>query len=160
MLDLQTLAFIILKKPNMPALCSQDAKLQSFQNALAKANYMIMQSTATLETSQRAKEVSDKIVGNVLDSCIHAVTLSTWAVQQLDQVRPDAFKPVLPGHLLPQADVELAETLTGRPKHRQTWKMQPQRFRAPADKPYPYQACTKTQPTHLKSIGRNHKGDR
>ena len=76
-----------LKKPNMPALRSQDAKLQSSQKTLAKANYMIMQSAATLETSRRAKEVSDKIVGDVLDSCIHAVTLSTWAVQQFDQVR-------------------------------------------------------------------------
>ena len=36
-----------LKKPSMPALRSQDAKLQSSQKALAKANYMIMQSAAT-----------------------------------------------------------------------------------------------------------------
>ena len=114
----------------------------------------------------------------MLDSCIHAVTLSTWAVQQLDLVRLDAFKPVLPGHLLPliklppgkhsslfgddlkdrqkivQVDAELAETLTGRSKHRQTWKMQPQRFRAPADKPYPYQARTKTQPIHSTQVRR------
>ena len=90
-----------LKKLNMPALHSQDAKLQLSQKALAKANYIIMQSAATLETSQRAKEVSDNIVGNMLDSCIHAVTLSTWAVQQLDQVRRDACMPVFPGHLLP-----------------------------------------------------------
>ena len=68
-------------------------------------------------------------------------------MQQLDQVRRNAFKPVFTGHLLPltklppgkhsslfgddlkdrkkivQADAELAETLTGRQKHKQTWKM-------------------------------------
>ena len=117
------------------------------------------------------KEVSDNIVGKVLESCIHAVPLSTWTMQQLDQVRRDAFKLVLPGHLLPlikllpgkhsslfgddlkdrqkfvQADAELAETLTGRQKHKQTSKMQTQTFWAPADKPYSYQARTKAQPT-------------
>ena len=35
------------KKPNMPALRSQDAKLQSSQKSLAKANYIIMQSADT-----------------------------------------------------------------------------------------------------------------
>ena len=89
-----------LKKENMPALRSQDAKLQSSQRALTKSNYVIMQSAATLESSHKKNEVTDDIVGKMLDSCIHAVTLSTWAMQQLDQVRRDAFKLVLPGDLL------------------------------------------------------------
>ena len=42
----------------MPPLRSQDAKLQSSQMALPKANYIIMQSAATLETFQKAKEVT------------------------------------------------------------------------------------------------------
>ena len=136
----------------MPALHSQDAKLQSSQRALAKSNYVIMQSAATLESSHKKNEVSDDIVGK---------TLSTWAMQQLDQVRRDAFKLVLPGDLPPltklppvkhsslfgddlkerqkivQAEAELAETLTGQKhKSKQTWKMHTQKYRPPADKPF------------------------
>ena len=165
------------KKLNMPALCSQDAKLQSSQRALAKSNYVLMQSAATLESSHKKNEVSDDIVGKMLDSCIHAVTLST--MQQLDQVRRDAFKPVLPGDLLPltklppvkhsslfgddlkerqkivQAEAELAETLTGQKhKSKQPWKMRTQKYGPTADKPYSYPARTKYQPTQSTQVRR------
>ena len=44
-------------------------------------------------------EINPQLYDAMSDQCIHSLTLNSVAVQQLDQVRRSAFKPVLPAHL-------------------------------------------------------------
>ena len=77
-----------LKDPAMPNIRSRDAKLQETQGSLIKSSYITMK---LAEDLAQAHAMSDQ--------CIHSLTLNSVAVQQLDQVRRSAFKPVLPTHL-------------------------------------------------------------
>ena len=88
-----------LKDPAMPIIRSRDAKLQEAQGSLVKSSYITMKMAEDLVQAQARGDLSPQLYDVLSDHCIHAFTLNSVAVQQLDQVRRLRFKPVLPTHL-------------------------------------------------------------
>ena len=88
-----------LKDPAMPIIRSRDAKLQEAQGALIKSSYITMKLAEDLDQADAKGDINPQLYDKMSDQCIHSLTLNSVAVQQLDQVRRSAFKPVLPTHL-------------------------------------------------------------
>ena len=88
-----------LKDPAMPIIRSRDAKLQEAQGALIKSSYITMKLAEDLDQAHAKGDINPQLYDKMSDQCIHSLTLNSVAVQQLDQVRRSAFKPVLPTHL-------------------------------------------------------------
>ena len=83
----------LASNPAMPIIRSRDAKLQEAQGSLIKSSYV------TMKMAQARGDLSPQLYDVLADHCLHASTLNSVAVQQLDQVRRSGFKPVLPTHL-------------------------------------------------------------
>ena len=77
-----------LKDPAMYAIRNVDARLQEVQATIAKSSYENM---ANMEG-----HLPTNLYELFSDRCLHTVTFTSMAMQQLDQVRRAAFKPVLP----------------------------------------------------------------
>ena len=88
-----------LKDPAMPNIRSRDAKLQEAQGLLIKSSYITMKSAEDLAQAHAKGEINPQLYDAMSDQCNHSLTLNSVAVQQMDQVRRSAFKPVLPAHL-------------------------------------------------------------
>ena len=88
-----------LKDPAMPIIRSRDAKLQEVQCSLVKSSYVTMKMAEDFAQAQARGDLSPQLYDVLSDHCLHAFTLNSVAVQQLDQVRRLGFKPVLPTHL-------------------------------------------------------------
>ena len=88
-----------LKDPAMPIIRSRDAKLQEAQGSFVKSSYVTMKMAEDLAQAQARGDLSPQLYDVLSDHCLHAFTLNSVAVQQLDQVRRLGFKPVLPTHL-------------------------------------------------------------
>ena len=88
-----------LKDPTMPNIRSRDAKLQEAEGSLVKSSYVTMKLAEELAQAHSRGDLSPQIYDVLSDRCLHSLTLNSVAVQQLDQVRRSAFKPVLPAHL-------------------------------------------------------------
>ena len=83
----------------MPNIRSRDAKLQEAQGSLIKSSYITMKLAEDLAQAHAKGDINPQLYDAMSDQCIHSLTLNYVAVQQLDQVRRSAFKPVLPTHL-------------------------------------------------------------
>ena len=88
-----------LKDPAMPNIRSRDAKLQEAEGSLVKSPYVTMKLAEELAQAHSRGDLSPQLYDVLSDRCLHSLTLNSVAVQQLDQVRRSAFKPVLPTHL-------------------------------------------------------------
>ena len=88
-----------LKNPAMPIIKSMDAKLQEAQGSLVKSSYVTMKMAEDLAQAQARGDLFPQLYDVLSDHCLHAFTMNSVAVQQLDQVRRLGFKPVLPTHL-------------------------------------------------------------
>ena len=88
-----------LKDPAMPNIRSRDAKLQEIQGSLVKSSYVTMKLAEDLAQAHSRGDLSHQLYDVLSDHCLHSLTLNSVAVQQLDQVRRSAFKPVLPTYL-------------------------------------------------------------
>ena len=88
-----------LKDPAMPIIRNRDAKLQEAQGSLVKSSYVTMKMAEDLAQAQARGDLSPQLYDVLSDHCLHAFTMNSVAVQQLDQVRRLGFKPVLPTHL-------------------------------------------------------------
>ena len=88
-----------LKDPAMPIIRSRDAELQEAQGSLVKSSYVTMKMAEDLAQAQARGDLSPQLYDVLSDHCLHAFTLNSVAVQQLDQVRRLGFKTVLPTHL-------------------------------------------------------------
>ena len=88
-----------LKDPAMPNIRSRDAKLQEAEGSLVKSSYVTMKLPEELAQAHSRGDLSPQLYDVLSDRCLHSLTLNSVAVQQLDQVRRSAFKPVLPAHL-------------------------------------------------------------
>ena len=88
-----------LKDPAMANIRSRDAKLQEAQDSLIKSSYITMKLAEDLAQAHAKGDINPQLYDAMSDQCIHSLTLNSVAVQQLDQVRRSAFKPVLPTHL-------------------------------------------------------------
>ena len=88
-----------VKDPAMTIIRSRDAKLQEAQDALIKSSYITMKLAEDLDQAHAKGDINPQLYDKMSDQCIHSLTLNSVAVQQLDQVRRSAFKPVLPTHL-------------------------------------------------------------
>ena len=87
------------KDPAMPTIRSRDAKLQEAQGSLIKSSYITMKLAEDLAQAHAKGYINPQLYDAMSDQCIQSLTLNSVAVQQLDQVRRSAFKPVLPTHL-------------------------------------------------------------
>ena len=88
-----------LKDPAMPNIRSMDAKLQEAQGSLVKSSSITVKLAEDLAQAQSREDLSPQLYDVLSNHCIHSLTLNSVAVQQLDQVRRSACKPVLPTHL-------------------------------------------------------------
>ena len=88
-----------LNDPAMPNIRSRDAKLQEAEGSLVKSSYVTMKLAEELAQAHSRGDLSPQLYDVLSDRCLHSLTLNSVAVQQLDQVRRSAFKPVLPAHL-------------------------------------------------------------
>ena len=94
-----------LKDPAMPNIRSRDAKLQEAEGSLVKSSYVTMKLAEELAQTHSRGDLSPQLYDVLSHRCLHSLTLNSVAVQQLDQVRRSAFKPVLPAHLKELAKV-------------------------------------------------------
>ena len=83
----------------MSIIRSRDAKLQEAQGSLVKSSYVDMKMAEDLAQAQARGNLSPQLYDVLSDHCLHAFTMNSVAVQQLDQVRRSGFKPVLSTHL-------------------------------------------------------------
>ena len=88
-----------LKDPAMPIIRSRDAKLQEAQGSLVKSSYVTMKMAEDLAQAQAWGDLSPQLYDVLSDHCLHAFTMNSVAVQQLDQVRKLVFKTCPPHSL-------------------------------------------------------------
>ena len=76
----------------MGAVRAQDKALQAAQESLANAMY---------RTMRVAEGISSETIdpSSAVDHCMDIVAMATNALHQIDQVRRDMYKPVLPSSL-------------------------------------------------------------
>ena len=82
---------------SMSAIRSKDIKLQSAQLSLVKASYALLRVADSLTRHQHDQIPLD--VPACIDNCSTALVLATNSLQKTDQLRREAFKPVLSANL-------------------------------------------------------------
>ena len=88
-----------LKDLAMYAIRNVDARLQEVQTTIAKSSYENMKLAEEMMKANMEGQLPTSLYELFSDRCLHTVTFTSLAMQQLDQVRRAAFKPVLPPHL-------------------------------------------------------------
>ena len=83
----------------MYAIRNVDARLQEVQATIVKSSYVTMKLAEEMMQAHTEGHVPPWLYNGFSDNCLHTVTFNSFVLQQLDQVRRTAFKPVLPPHL-------------------------------------------------------------
>ena len=83
----------------MYAIRNVDARLQEVKATIAKSSYVNMKLAEEMMQANTEGHLPQKLYDGFLDYCLNMVTFNSLAMQQLDQVRRTAFKPILPPHL-------------------------------------------------------------
>ena len=88
-----------VKDPAMYAIRNVDAHLKEVQATIVKSSYVTMKLAEEMIQTHTEGHIPQRLYNGFSDHCLHTVTFNSFALQQLDQVRRTAFKPVLPPHL-------------------------------------------------------------
>ena len=83
----------------MHAIRGPDSKVQEAQTSLVKSSYHSMRLAEELSRAHTEGKLTTELYDVFSDHCLHAVSLNSLAIQQLDQVKRSDFKTVLPTHL-------------------------------------------------------------
>ena len=83
----------------MYAIRNADAHLQEVQATIVKSSYVTMELAEEMMQAHTEGHIPQQLYNGFSDHCLHTVTFNSFTLQQLDQVRRTAFKPVLPPHL-------------------------------------------------------------
>ena len=85
-----------LKDPAIYAIRNVDARLQEVQTTIAMSFYENVKLAEEMMKANMEGHLPTNLYELFSDHCLHTVTFTSLAMQQLDQVRRAAFKPVLP----------------------------------------------------------------
>ena len=147
-----------LKDPAMYAIRNVEV-----QATIVKSPYVTMKLVEEMMQAHTEGHIPQRLYDGFSDHCLHTVTFNSFVLQQLDQVRRTAFKPVLPPHLcgltkLPtgkHAEI-FGDDLPDRQKELQTKAdLAASLVKPPLPLPKPYSTClseedkTVLQTTHI-----------